>query len=108
MRDRSGALHLHSPLRWHAGHGPLHHRRHRRTHDPRASKARCRMTYIVKPKMRHPGLPTNKLGFTHRDYEGSISTLCAGCGHDSISAALIQACFEMNIEPYKVAKMSGI
>jgi len=66
------------------------------------------MTYIVKPKLRHPGLPTNKLGFTHRDYEGSISTLCAGCGHDSISAALIQACFELDIEPHRVAKMSGI
>ena len=50
------------------------------------------MTYIAKPKLHHPGLVPNKVGFTHRDYEGSISTLCAGCGHDSISAALIQAC----------------
>ena len=54
------------------------------------------MTYITKPKLHHPGLPKNALGFTHRDYEGSISTLCAGCGHDSISAALIQACFELS------------
>jgi 2-oxoglutarate ferredoxin oxidoreductase subunit beta len=66
------------------------------------------MTYIAKPKLRHPGLPTNKLGFTHRDYEGAISTLCAGCGHDSISAALIQACFELDIRPHRVAKLSGI
>src|SRR5271169_1970390 len=66
------------------------------------------MTYITKPKLRHPNLPTNQLGFTHRDYEGSISTLCAGCGHDSISSAIIQACFELNIEPHRVAKMSGI
>jgi 2-oxoglutarate ferredoxin oxidoreductase subunit beta len=66
------------------------------------------MTYIAKPKMHHPGLPVNKLGFTHRDYEGSISTLCAGCGHDSISSALIQACFELAIEPHRVAKLSGI
>ncbi len=66
------------------------------------------MTYLAKPKMRHPGLTPNKLGFTHRDYEGSISTLCAGCGHDSISAAVIQACYEMNFEPYRLAKMSGI
>jgi 2-oxoglutarate ferredoxin oxidoreductase subunit beta len=66
------------------------------------------MTYIAKPKLRHPNLPTNQLGFTHRDYEGSISTLCAGCGHDSISSAIIQACFELNIEPHRVAKMSGI
>jgi 2-oxoglutarate ferredoxin oxidoreductase subunit beta len=66
------------------------------------------MTYIVKPKFHHPELPKNKLGFTHRDYEGSVSTLCAGCGHDSISAAIIQACFELDLPPHKVAKMSGI
>ena len=40
------------------------------------------MTYIAKPKFHHPGLPKNELGYTHRDYEGKISTLCAGCGHD--------------------------
>jgi 2-oxoglutarate ferredoxin oxidoreductase subunit beta len=66
------------------------------------------MTYIVKPKFHHPALPKNELGYTHRDYEGSVSTLCAGCGHDSISAAIIQACFELNIEPHRVAKLSGI
>src|SRR5881392_1434832 len=66
------------------------------------------MTYIVKPRLHHPKLPINRLGYTHRDYEGSISTLCAGCGHDSISAALIQACFELAIEPHRVAKLSGI
>jgi len=66
------------------------------------------MTYITKPKLHHKGLATNKLGFTHRDYEGAISTLCAGCGHDSISAALIQACFELDVEPHRVAKLSGI
>jgi len=66
------------------------------------------MTYLAKPKFHHPGLPKNALGFTHRDYEGSISTLCAGCGHDSISAAIIQACFELNLEPHRLAKLSGI
>ncbi len=40
------------------------------------------MTYVVKPKFHHPELPKNALGYTHRDYEGKISTLCAGCGHD--------------------------
>ena len=65
------------------------------------------MTYI-KPKFHHPELPTNRLGYTKKEYEGVISTLCAGCGHDSISAAIVQSCFEMNIEPHKVAKMSGI
>jgi 2-oxoglutarate ferredoxin oxidoreductase subunit beta len=66
------------------------------------------MTYLAKPKLHHPTLPTNKLGYTRRDYEGRVSTLCAGCGHDSISAAIIQACWELAIEPHKVAKMSGI
>ena len=66
------------------------------------------MTYIAKPKFHHPGLPTNELGYTHRDYEGKISTLCAGCGHDSITGAIIDACFRLSIEPHRVAKISGI
>src|ERR1700689_4003440 len=66
------------------------------------------MTYIAKPKFQHPGLPKNDLGYTHRDYEGKISTLCAGCGHDSITASIIEACYELDLEPYRVAKMSGI
>ena len=66
------------------------------------------MTYLAKPKFHHPGLPKNALGYTRRDYEGSISTLCAGCGHNSISAAIIEACFELAIEPHRVAKLSGI
>src|ERR1700750_72137 len=66
------------------------------------------MTYIVKPKFHHPALPKNALGFTHRDYEGAVSTLCAGCGHDSITASIIEACFELSIEPHRIAKLSGI
>ena len=66
------------------------------------------MTYIAKPKLRHPTLETNKVGYTRRDYEGKVSTLCAGCGHDSISAAIVQACWELDIEPHRVAKLSGI
>ncbi|MDH3689175.1 MAG: 2-oxoacid:ferredoxin oxidoreductase subunit beta [Gammaproteobacteria bacterium] len=66
------------------------------------------MSYINKPKVHHPDLPKNALGLTERDYEGGMSTLCAGCGHDSITAALIQAFFELNISPHKVAKLSGI
>jgi 2-oxoglutarate ferredoxin oxidoreductase subunit beta len=65
------------------------------------------MTYI-KPAFRHPGLPKNKIGFAKADYEGAISTLCAGCGHDSISGAIIQACYELSLEPHKLAKLSGI
>lgn len=65
------------------------------------------MTY-VKPAFRHPDAPVNELGRSRAEYEGGLSTLCAGCGHDSISAAIIDACFELNIEPHKVAKLSGI
>ncbi|HET9047872.1 MAG TPA: 2-oxoacid:ferredoxin oxidoreductase subunit beta [Chiayiivirga sp.] len=66
------------------------------------------MTYLAKPKIHHPSLQRNAVGFTRRDYEGAISTLCAGCGHDSISAAIIQACWELDVEPHRVAKLSGI
>lgn len=65
------------------------------------------MTYI-RPRFRHPELPKNKLGYSIDYYEGSLSTLCAGCGHDSISAGIIQAAYELNIEPHKLAKLSGI
>jgi 2-oxoglutarate ferredoxin oxidoreductase subunit beta len=66
------------------------------------------VTYIAKPKLHHPKLPTNELGYTRRDYEGTVSTLCAGCGHDSITAAVIQACFDLALPPHRIAKLSGI
>ena len=66
------------------------------------------MTFIPKPRVTHPSLPKNKLGLTVRSYEGAVSTLCAGCGHDSVTAAIIQAVFELDIEPHMLAKMSGI
>jgi len=66
------------------------------------------MTYIAKPQVRHHSLPENALGLTVRDYEGKLSTLCAGCGHDSITAAIVQAFWRLEIEPHRVAKLSGI
>ncbi len=66
------------------------------------------MTYIAKPKAHHPSLKKNAIGLTRRDYEGSMTTLCAGCGHDSITAAIIQAFWELDIAPHTVAKLSGI
>ena len=65
-------------------------------------------TSITKPKVHHPDLPVNAIGLTRRDYEGSMSTLCAGCGHDSITAAIIRAFYELSLPPHKVAKLSGI
>ena len=52
--------------------------------------------------------PVNRLGETMAAYKGAASTLCAGCGHDSITSQLIKAFFEMGVSPYDVAKMSGI
>ena len=66
------------------------------------------MTYIAKPRLHHPSLVKNKAGYTRRDYEGAVSTLCAGCGHDSISAAIIQASYELDVQPHQIAKLSGI
>ena len=66
------------------------------------------MSFINKPKVRHPDLPKNELGLTRRDYEGAMSTLCAGCGHDSITASIIQAIWELGIRPERLAKLSGI
>ncbi len=66
------------------------------------------MPSITKPLATHPGLRQNELGLTIRDYEGSMSTLCAGCGHDSITAAIVRALWEISMEPHMLAKMSGI
>jgi 2-oxoglutarate ferredoxin oxidoreductase subunit beta len=66
------------------------------------------MSYINKPKVSHPSLPTNELGMTRRQYEGSMSTLCAGCGHDSVTAAIIEACWGLSLSPEQLVKLSGI
>src|SRR6187399_2385450 len=66
------------------------------------------MTWIAKPKVHHPALQKNALGLTRRDYEGSMTTLCAGCGHDSVTAAIVQAFWDLSIAPHRVAKLSGI
>src|SRR4030095_4702673 len=66
------------------------------------------MSFINKPKVAHPSLPRNELGLTRRDYEGGMSTLCARCGHDSVTAAIIEACWQMSMRPEQLAKLSGI
>src|SRR5580693_9364298 len=66
------------------------------------------MPSIVKPKVAHPSLTHNALGLTVRDYEGAMSTLCAGCGHDSVTAAIVHALWELSTPPNRIAKLSGI
>jgi 2-oxoglutarate ferredoxin oxidoreductase subunit beta len=50
----------------------------------------------------------NQAGLSKNDYRGSPSTLCQGCGHNSIANQLVSALYEMNIKPETVAKFSGI
>lgn len=50
----------------------------------------------------------NELGYDRKSYVGSKSTLCTGCGHDSITNHIISALFQSSINPYEVAKLSGI
>jgi len=66
------------------------------------------MPSIAKPRVAHPSLARNEIGLTIRDYEGSMSTLCAGCGHDSITAAITRALWEISTPPHRLAKLSGI
>ena len=62
------------------------------------------MSSVAEPKT--PS--TNRAGLTVKEYGGSKSTLCVGCGHDVITRQITQALYEMSVPPYKVAKMSGI
>jgi len=55
-----------------------------------------------------PQKKVNRIGLTVADYKGKPSTLCDGCGHDAISSQLTKAFFELGIQPYQVAKLSGI
>jgi len=50
----------------------------------------------------------NRIGFEIQPYRGGKTTLCAGCGHNAISERVIDACFEMGIDPKRVLKLSGI
>jgi 2-oxoglutarate ferredoxin oxidoreductase subunit beta len=54
------------------------------------------------------GQPTNRVGLTRADYDGSKTTLCPGCGHNAITGGIIQAAWEAGLEPHRVAKLSGI
>ncbi|HVA99944.1 MAG TPA: hypothetical protein VNE42_01605, partial [Acidimicrobiales bacterium] len=66
------------------------------------------MASITKPMIPLLHFEKNEIDLTVRDYEGAMSTLCAGCGHDSISSAIVQSLFELAIAPEMIAKLSGI
>jgi 2-oxoglutarate ferredoxin oxidoreductase subunit beta len=56
----------------------------------------------------HPKVQVNLIGLEKGDYRGFPSTLCQGCGHNSISSQIIAACYELNIHPESLLKFSGI
>jgi 2-oxoglutarate ferredoxin oxidoreductase subunit beta len=53
-------------------------------------------------------MTTNAAGLERKDYKGASSTLCRGCGHDSISNQIVNALFEMDMPPHRIVKLSGI
>src|ERR671927_2035860 len=55
-----------------------------------------------------PQQKTNRIGLTVLDYRGGKTTLCAGCGHNAISERIIDAMYEMGVQPETVVKLSGI
>ena len=55
-----------------------------------------------------PPKKTNRIGLEVLNYKGSRTTLCAGCGHNSISERIVECFYELGVEPYRVAKFSGI
>ena len=63
------------------------------------------MATATKPS---PAPKVNLIGLERTDYRGAPSTLCQGCGHDSISSQIINVAFELSIPPSKIIKMSGI
>jgi len=75
---------------------------HRRNSQPNGEIG---MPSIVKPAVTHPSLQRNVLGLTVREYEGAMSTLCAGCGHDSVTAALVRALWESSVPPHMIAQI---
>ena len=78
------------------------------TASPASCERSCQHAVDRKPAVAHPHLQPNKLGLTLRDYEGAMSTLCAGCGHDSVTAAIVRAFYELDTPPHMIAKLSGI
>src|ERR1700752_5141946 len=55
-----------------------------------------------------PAAKTNRIGLAVLDYKGGKTTLCAGCGHNAISERIIDAFYEMGVQPERIMKLSGI
>jgi 2-oxoglutarate ferredoxin oxidoreductase subunit beta len=57
-------------------------------------------------RTRQPSI--NIIGLTHADYKGNSTTLCQGCGHNSIANQIVQVAYELALKPNEILKMSGI
>ena len=55
-----------------------------------------------------PPKKVNRIGLEVLNYKGSKTTLCAGCGHNSISERIVECCYDLGVEPWRVSKLSGI
>lgn len=55
-----------------------------------------------------PPIKLNAVGLSKKDYDGTPSTLCKGCGHNSIASQVVQVGFELNLRPHEIIKLSGI
>src|ERR1700687_4374209 len=60
------------------------------------------------PAPQAPAPKVNRIGLAVMDYKGGKTTLCAGCGHNAISERIVEAMYEMGVQPERVAKLSGI
>jgi 2-oxoglutarate ferredoxin oxidoreductase subunit beta len=62
----------------------------------------------TRPNGATASIPMNAIGLTKKDYDGSPTTLCQGCGHNSITSQIISVCYELSLAPHQILKMSGI
>jgi 2-oxoglutarate ferredoxin oxidoreductase subunit beta len=53
-------------------------------------------------------IPVNSIGLAKKDYDGGQTTLCQGCGHNSVTSQIISVCYELSLAPHQIMKMSGI
>src|SRR5882762_5682202 len=66
------------------------------------------MATTTTPPPQAPAPKTNRIGLTVMEYKGGKTTLCAGCGHNAITERIIDAMYEMGVNPQNMAKLSGI
>ena len=82
-------------------------RRSRRLRPPDCDSGTRRIEAPAKPANGKPA-NVNRIGLTQQEYRGGESTLCQGCGHNSITSQIIAAAYDISLQPHRVIKVSGI